>query len=50
VSEIIRWQTPLPYLRRTARFARIEVHDEPERVFSTFVRGYSNLPVTVTRR
>ena len=126
VPEVIRWQTPLPYMRRTAtkdteldgkqikendqilmwyisanhdedifdngdvldierhnadrhlsfgygihfcmgsriaelqlrvlweeilqRFERIEVQDEPERVFSSFVRGYSSLPVTVTRR
>ncbi len=32
------------------RFERIEVQDEPERVFSSFVHGYSTLPVTVTRR
>jgi len=126
VPEVIRWQTPLPYMRRTAtkdteldgkqikendqmlmwyisanrdedifdngdvldierhnadrhlsfgygihfcmgsriaelqlrvlweeilqRFERIEVQDEPERVFSSFVRGYSSLPVTVTCR
>ena len=126
VPEIIRWQTPLPYMRRTAnqdceirgkqvrkddqilmwyvsanrdedkfadadaidlerpnadehlsfgygihycmgsrlaelqlrvlweeiltRFERIEIQDEPRRVFSTFVKGYTDLPVTVTRR
>ncbi len=125
VPEIIRWQTPLPYMRRTAnhdceiggkqirkddqilmwyvsanrdedvfsnadaidierqnadrhlafgygihycmgsrlaelqlrvlweeilqRFERIEIQDEPERVFSTFVKGYTRLPVTVKR-
>jgi cytochrome P450 len=32
------------------RFERVEVQDEPERVFSSFVHGYSKLPVTVTRR
>ena len=32
------------------RFKRIEIQDEPERVFSSFVHGYSKLPVTVTRR
>ncbi len=32
------------------RFERIEVQDEPERVFSTFVKGYRSLPVAVTRR
>ncbi len=126
VPEIIRWQTPLPYMRRTAtrdceirgkqilrgdqilmwylsanrdedvfddaesidlerpnadrhlsfgygihycmgsrlaelqlrvlweeilqRFSRIEVQAEPERTFSSFVHGYTSLPVTVTRR
>jgi cytochrome P450 len=32
------------------RFERIEIQDEPERTFSSFVHGYTNLPVTVTRR
>ena len=32
------------------RFERIETQGEPERVFSSFVHGYSKLPVTVTRR
>lgn len=126
VPEIIRWQTPLPYMRRTAtrdceirdkkilegdqilmwylsanrdedvfdnaeaidlerhnadrhlsfgygihfcmgsrlaelqlrvlweeileRFERIDIQDEPERTFSSFVHGYTSLPVTVTRR
>ena len=126
VPEIIRWQTPLPYMRRTAtrdcelggksiqkheqllmwyisanrdedvfenaealdierpnaarhlsfgwgphfcmgsrlaelqlrilweevlqRFERIEVQDEPERTFSSFVRGYTRLPVTIRRK
>jgi cytochrome P450 len=126
VPEIIRWQTPLPYMRRTAtrdceirdkqilkddqilmwylsanrddevfddpdaidierhnadrhlsfgygihfcmgsrlaelqlrvlweellqRFERIEIQDEPGRTFSSFVHGYTNLPVTVTHR
>ena len=126
VPEIIRWQTPLPYMRRTAnhdteirdkkilegdqilmwyvsanrdedvfdnaddidlerhnadrhlsfgygihycmgsrlaelqlrvlweeilgRFERIEVQEEPDRTFSSFVHGYTRLPVTVTRR
>ncbi|MEM7321571.1 MAG: cytochrome P450 [Actinomycetota bacterium] len=31
------------------RFERVEVQAEPERVFSSFVRGYSKLPVKVTR-
>ncbi len=33
-----------------ARFEHIEVQAEPERTFSSFVKGYTNLPVTVTRR
>ena len=33
-----------------ARFERIEVQEEPERTFSSFVHGYTKLPVTVTRR
>ena len=32
------------------RFARIEVQEEPGRTFSSFVHGYTSLPVTVTRR
>ena len=32
------------------RFDRIEVQDEPERTFSSFVNGYTNLPVQVTRK
>jgi len=32
------------------RFDRIEIQDEPERTFSSFVHGYASLPVTVTRR
>ncbi len=33
-----------------ARFERIEVQAEPERTLSSFVNGYTSLPVTVTRR
>ena len=32
------------------RFKRIEVQGEPERTFSSFVNGYVDLPVRVTRR
>ena len=32
------------------RFERVEIQDEPERTFSSFVHGYADLPVTVTRR
>jgi cytochrome P450 len=33
-----------------ARFDNIEIQAEPDRVFSSFVHGYSKLPVTVTRK
>jgi cytochrome P450 len=29
------------------RFGRIEVVEEPERIFSTFVKGYANLKVRI---
>jgi len=32
------------------RFEKIEVQDEPERTFSSFVKGYTYLPVKVTRK
>ena len=32
------------------RFERIDVQEEPERTFSSFVHGYTKLPVRVTRR
>ena len=32
------------------RFDRIEVQSEPERTFSSFVKGYTKLPVTITRK
>jgi cytochrome P450 len=32
------------------RFERIDVQAEPERTFSSFVHGYTSLPVTVTRK
>jgi cytochrome P450 len=34
----------------TKRFPRIEVTGEPERIFSTFVRGYRSLPVRIAHR
>ncbi len=40
----VLWEEILP------RFERIEVQAEPERVFSTFVHGYTALPVRVVRR
>jgi len=32
------------------RFEKVEVQAEPERVLSSFVKGYTNLPVKVTRK
>ena len=32
------------------RFERIEVQDQPERTFSSFVNGYTHLPVQVIRK
>jgi cytochrome P450 len=32
------------------RFEKIEVQDEPSRTFSSFVKGYTHLPVKVTRK
>jgi len=40
----ILWEEILP------RFERIEVQEEPERTFSSFVKGYTRLPVRVTRK
>ncbi|MEM7323244.1 MAG: cytochrome P450 [Actinomycetota bacterium] len=39
----ILWEELLP------RFKRVEIQDEPERTFSSFVNGYRSLPVRVTR-
>ena len=33
-----------------ARFERIEVLEEPERTFSSFVHGYTYMPVRVVRK
>ena len=32
------------------RFERIEVLEEPQRTFSSFVKGYTYMPVKVTRK
>ena len=40
----ILWEEILP------RFERIEVQDEPTRTFSSFIHGYTDLPVQVTRK
>jgi len=33
-----------------ARFEKIEIQDEPKRTYSSFVKGYTHLPVKVTRK
>jgi cytochrome P450 len=33
-----------------ARFETIEVLEEPERAYSSFVKGYTRMPVRVRRR
>jgi cytochrome P450 len=33
-----------------ARFEKIEIQEEPERTFSSFVNGYTRLPVKVRRK
>ena len=38
------WEEALP------RFERVEVVEEPERIFSSFVKGYATLPVQVRRK
>ena len=40
----VLWEEILP------RFERIEVLEEPQRTFSSFVKGYTYLPVTVQRK
>ncbi|MDH3685576.1 MAG: cytochrome P450 [Myxococcales bacterium] len=40
----VLWEEILP------RFERIEVKEEPSRTFSSFVNGYTQLPVTITRK
>ena len=40
----ILWEEILP------RFEKIEVLEEPERTFSSFVKGYTYMPVKVTRK
>ena len=40
----VLWEEILP------RFRKIEVQEEPSRTFSSFVRGYTRLPVVMTRK
>lgn len=32
------------------RFERIEMQEEPSRTFSSFVKGYTRLPVSIKRK
>ena len=40
----VLWEEALP------RFERVEVVEEPERIFSSFVHGYGKLPVQIRRK
>ena len=40
----VLWEEILP------RFERIEIQDEPTRTLSSFVKGYTHLPVQITSR
>ncbi len=49
-SRVAELQLRVLWEEMLQRFEQVEIQDEPERVFSSFVHGYSQLPVTVTRR
>ena len=49
-SRVAELQLRVLWEEMLARFETVEIQDEPERVWSSFVHGYSALPVTVTRR
>ena len=49
-SRVAELQLRVLYEEILARFEKIEVVGEPERVFSSFVHGYATLPVKVTRK
>lgn len=49
-SRLAELQLRILWEEALARFERIEVQGEPERVFSSFVNGYASLPVKVKRR
>ena len=44
-TRLAEWQLKILWEEVLKRFDRIEVVGEPKRVFSSFVRGYSSLPV-----
>ena len=49
-SRVAELQLRVLYEEILRRFDTIEVVGEPEWVFSSFVHGYSKLPVSVTRK
>ncbi len=49
-SRLAELQLKILWEELLTRFERVEVQDEPERVFSSFVNGYSKLPVQVRRK
>ena len=49
-SRVAELQLRVLWEEMLARFDTVEIPGEPERVWSSFVHGYTSLPVTVTRR
>ncbi len=49
-SRLAELQLRILWEEALARFERIELQDEPERTFSSFVKGYTHLPVQVKRK
>ena len=49
-SRLAEMQLRIVWEEILKRFERIEIQREPERTFSSFVNGYADLPVKVTRK
>ncbi len=49
-SRLAELQLKILWEELLTRFERVEVQDEPTRVFSSFVNGYAHLPVQVRRK
>lgn len=49
-SRLAELQLAILWEELLQRFSRIEIQDEPTRTFSSFVHGYTKLPVKATRR
>ncbi len=49
-SRLAELQLRILWEELLGRFERVEVQDEPERTFSSFVKGYVTLPVQIKRR